>query len=190
MNRHLTPEQFVDAVEQAPAIPADRQAHLAVCQQCAEQLAEMQSLMADVTIAGDVPEPSPLFWDHLSARVRAAVDAEPAPVAWWRAYWRPMVTAVGALAVIVVAVVLRPTPAAVPAIDSASNTEVVLSDEAEAAFAMIGALAPSVPASDAREAGLEPGRGATDAAFDSLTQAQRRALIKLLKAEMASVASE
>ncbi|MBP6716156.1 MAG: ABC transporter substrate-binding protein, partial [Acidobacteria bacterium] len=62
MNRHLTPEQFVDAVEQAPAIPADRQAHLAVCQQCAEQLAEMQSLMADVTIAGDVPEPSPLFW--------------------------------------------------------------------------------------------------------------------------------
>lgn len=187
MNRHLTPEQFVDAIEQT--IPADRQAHLAVCSQCAEQLLEMQSLMADVTIAGDVPEPSPLFWDHLSARVREAVDAEPVPVAWWRAYWRPMVTAVGALAVVVVAVVLRPASAVVPPSESPALTEVALSDEAEAAFEMIGALAPSVPASDARAAGLEPARGATDAAFESLTQAQRRELIKLLKAEMATAAS-
>ena len=30
----------------------------------------------------EVPEPSPLFWDHLSARVRDAVAAEPAR-RWW-----------------------------------------------------------------------------------------------------------
>ena len=39
--------------------------------------------------AGEVPEPSPLFWNHLSARVRDAVAVEPIPRAWWMTYWRP-----------------------------------------------------------------------------------------------------
>lgn len=187
MNLHLTPEQFVDALEHP--LPAERQAHLATCRACADELQEMRALMGDVTLAGEVPEPSPLFWDHLSSRVRAAVDAEPVPVAWWRAYWRPMVTAVGALAVVTLAVVLRPAAPA-PAIETVAEVaEASLSAEAEAAFDMIGELAGSVEADAVMDAGLEPGSGAADAAIASLTPAERRELMNLLRAEMGSPAS-
>ncbi len=39
----------------------------------------MMSVAAEV----EVPEPSPLFWDHLSARVGEAVAAEQAPRRSW-----------------------------------------------------------------------------------------------------------
>src|SRR5438132_10596593 len=47
----------------------------------------MKQLSDDEIIAAlrevDVPEPSPLFWNHLSERVREAVANEPAPAPRW-----------------------------------------------------------------------------------------------------------
>ena len=52
--------------------------------------------------SGDVPEPSPLFWDHLSARVHDAVAAEGgARVAWWRPSAWPALTIPAAAALVI-----------------------------------------------------------------------------------------
>ena len=49
-----------------------------------------------------MPEPSPLFWDHFSERVRQATAAAPtpAPVVWWSSAWRPVVGVAAGLAVV------------------------------------------------------------------------------------------
>src|SRR5213594_321234 len=56
----------------------------------------------------DVPEPSPLFWDHLSQRVREAVANEPPPAPGWmnrlNVAWAAGVF--GAVAIVVLAVVV------------------------------------------------------------------------------------
>ena len=185
MSPHLTPEQFVDALERP--LPAQRQAHLAVCAACSAELAEMRLLMGDVTIAGTVPEPSPLFWDHLSARVREAVDAVTEPLPWWRTGWRPVAAMVGVLGVVALAVIARPSRVApVPA---TASVEVSAAERAEIAesdsfWEMISAVAPSLGFDDARAAGMAPGRAATDAAIESLTPAERQELMRLLRAEM------
>jgi hypothetical protein len=42
---------------------------------CSEQLGDLRAMMS-LAKEVDVPEPSPLFWDHLSSRVSAAVAME------------------------------------------------------------------------------------------------------------------
>jgi len=74
---HLRPDELIDLAEGTRA--ESSAAHLAECAVCRLQVAELKAMMsaaADV----DVPEPSPLFWDHFSARVHAAVaDETPRP---------------------------------------------------------------------------------------------------------------
>jgi hypothetical protein len=146
--------------------------------------------------ANDVPEPSPLYWDHLSARVKAAVDAEPMPSAssGWRAWWRPIVICSTAMATIAIAVALRVMPVAPAADTTASNEAAAAAELADASAAeetsamwdAIGAVAPKMPVSAAMEAGLAPGRYATDAAIEDLTEAQRRELVRLLRLELSN----
>src|SRR5437762_12868319 len=66
---------------------------------------DLLALLRDV----DVPEPSPLFWDHLSQRVREAVANEPPPAPGWmnrlNVAWAAGVF--GAVAVVVLAVNLH-----------------------------------------------------------------------------------
>lgn len=184
MTSHFTPEQFVDALDRP--LSEDRKAHLAVCGACADELAEMRRVMADVGVAGDVPEPSPLFWDHFSARVRDAVDAVPAPLPWWRAGWRPALALAGVIGVVVIAAVLRPGPArsVAPLSDVDVPTTISAGAESDAMWDMIATLAPQVPVDQAIEAGLAPASGTADAAIASLSDAQRRELVRLLKAEI------
>ena len=184
MTSHLTPEQFVDALDRP--LSEDRKAHLAVCGACADELAEMRRVIADVGVAGDVPEPSPLFWDHFSERVREAVDAVPEPLPWWRAGWRPVLAFAGVLGVVVIAAVLRPGPArsVSPLPDAAVPATISAGAESDAMWDMIATLAPEVPVDQAFEAGLAPSSGTADAAIASLSEAQRRELVRLLKAEM------
>src|SRR2546428_190985 len=75
---HLSPEELIDIAEGTrleTSVP-----HLATCASCREQLVDVREMMSTVDV--DVPEPSPLFWDHLSARVSAAVAAEFASAPW------------------------------------------------------------------------------------------------------------
>jgi hypothetical protein len=76
MNSHLTPEELINSRERQ--LPSARQAHAEACPVCRAKLAEIDEVLLDVA-AVDIPEPSPLFWDHLSARIRDRVAHEPPP---------------------------------------------------------------------------------------------------------------
>jgi hypothetical protein len=76
MTPHLTPEELIDSRERQ--LPPARQAHADACAVCRAELAQLNELLLNVA-AVDVPEPSPLFWDHLSARIRDRVAHEPPP---------------------------------------------------------------------------------------------------------------
>src|SRR5262245_40928386 len=84
---HLTPEELIDLVEGTEAgDPIDRSVltgHLASCVECRRQFEEARGMLA-VAAETPVEEPSPLFWDHLSSRVREAVAAESATRSSWK----------------------------------------------------------------------------------------------------------
>ena len=82
---HLTSDELVDALDGALAPP--RQTHLDACQPCQQQLAELEAVLGEAT-AVTVPEPSPLYWEHLSARVRTTIDAEPVITGGWSSWLR------------------------------------------------------------------------------------------------------
>lgn len=118
--RHLRAEEFVDIAEGTRA--ESSAPHLAACEACRRSLADVRAAMAAAADAG-VPEPSPLFWNHLSQRVRDAIAAGEQPRAdGWRAalarlsWRRAVVEPIAALAVVVaivflaVTMILRPAP--------------------------------------------------------------------------------
>jgi hypothetical protein len=107
---HLRFDELVDLAEGTRAESAAP--HLLGCEPCRRQLADLRSTMAAAARV-EVPEPSPLFWDHLSERVREAVAADGVPRgAWWRPSTWPLVAwpaaagAAGAVVAIALAVML------------------------------------------------------------------------------------
>ncbi len=145
---------------------------------------DFADLIADVKAAGDVPEPSPLFWNHLSARVRDAVAVEPIPRSWWTMYWRPVVATVGSLG-FVAFLILRTSAPAAPAAPAAPGAPDLIADvEVSEMWRLIEAASPKMEMQQVQDAGLMPTSYAADQAIASLTPSQREALVRLLRKEM------
>ena len=112
---HLTADELIDLAEGAR--PESSAPHLAACETCRSQLSDLRATMSAAADAG-VPEPSPLFWDHFSARVRDAVAAESSPGRLWlEAFLRPGILApvsVAAAAVVLTGLLLRAPPPSLP----------------------------------------------------------------------------
>ena len=70
---HLSPEQLLDVADGTR--PDGEFPHLQSCAICAREVADLRGTI-DAAADVDVPEPSPLFWTHLSQRVRDAVADE------------------------------------------------------------------------------------------------------------------
>jgi hypothetical protein len=191
---HLRPDELIDLAEGTRA--ESSATHLAECAVCRLHLAELKATMsaaADV----DVPEPSPLFWDHFSARVRQAVDAEGAPR---RSFWtwsRVLIPAVSvAAAVLAVAVTLNwgnagqvvgPLPVTVPAPVAPVASVELLADPQSAgdtALTLVAGLSSDMDFETAREAGLAA-RGSAEHAVTHLTGSELRELQRLLQEELA-----
>lgn len=186
MNSHLSAQEFVDAVE--GSLAPDRRSHLAACAACGREVAALGEAMGDAHLGGAVPEPSPLFWDHFSRRVREATAAEPivAP-RWWAPVWRPVV-ALGAVAgAAALVAVLYPgragesdRVAVVPIASTAAASELTIDD---GSMSLIAALASDLSTEDLQQA-ARPTTDATAAVIDELTPAQRAEFIRLIKAEI------
>jgi hypothetical protein len=96
--RHLTEAELVDLVD--GALAPSRHAHLEVCNTCRTAEAELRKMLAQ---AGDVqiPEPSPLFWEHFSARVHEGVRHAEAgePARWFGWFGNPAFVSSGKWAI-------------------------------------------------------------------------------------------
>jgi len=140
----------------------------------------------------EVPEPSPLFWDHLSQRVREAVAAEPEPALRWTTRFNLAwgASIVGALAVIVFAVVIttRQAPQTLNRVPSATDVAVasfVLPPlEDDPSWAVMGDLASQMDFDEAGAAGLVVTPGAAEGALNQLTRDEQRAVVELLQEEI------
>jgi hypothetical protein len=180
MNTHLSPDEVVDALD-ATLAPA-RLDHARTCASCAREVAELAGLMRDID--GTVPEPSPLFWDHLSQRIRHATLDEPVPAQhWWRSGWRP-VAAAGAMALVMaLAIAIRTAP-----IHDTSATPAAVADVAspfatdDAAWDAMEEMASRLSSDDVRLL-VATAPGLTPAVGD-LSASEREAFVRLLGSEL------
>lgn len=183
---HLTSDELVDALD--GVLETARKAHLDACPPCQEQLADLAAVLRD-TRDVHVPEPSPLYWQHLSDRVRSAIDAEPATAGGWRHWLRwPVLAPIGALALVVMALIVAmprqpPAPAAV-AVNDVPGTVPALEALSDDSWVMVADLVGEMDWDTAVSAGLTVEPGAADQAVLELSAAEQQELTRLLKAEL------
>jgi anti-sigma factor RsiW len=192
--RHLTPEELVDLAEGAR--PSSLAApHLEGCESCRRQLADLTAMMAGVS-ALETSEPSPLYWDRFSARVREAVAAEGAPphrswlgLAPWSRVALPVTAAALAVLVIGSLVTMRVGPArdgAAAALRSTGSPGLAALDM-PAVFAddptlsLVADLAAGMDWDAANADGLASGPGGAEGAVNQLSVDERLELHRLLK---------
>jgi len=187
---HLNAGELVDLAEGARG---DASApHLASCEACRAKLEGLRAMMAAVERV-EVPEPSPLFWDRMSARVSDAVAAEGAPRRSWFDVWSwPRVLApVGAVAAgVVLAVTLSlnhqtPVPllplSTAPVVDTLSGVLEAISDPS---LSVVAELTDGIDLETAGDAGLAA-PGSAEHAVTHMNDAELRELRRLLQEELA-----
>src|SRR5262245_5163055 len=79
---HLTDAEIVDLIDHA--LPPDRMKHAASCASCSGRAEIARDALMRVDEV-QVPEPSPLFWEHFSSRVRDGIAAD-TPSSSWRVF--------------------------------------------------------------------------------------------------------
>lgn len=188
---HLSPREFTEALDRTLA--SDRLEHLDACGSCRQRMLELRWLMEEAEPGGAVPDPSPLFWEHLSRRVHAATvaGAPRPPRAWWRGLWRPLAAVAAAAGAVAVVVVFRPAPAlpdperspglaaSVPA--RPPTNPVLAADDASAG--LIADLASELPIDELQQV-TQPPRGTTAAVIGQLSPAQCEVMVRLIKAQL------
>jgi len=83
---HLSSEEFVDLLD--GALPPARGQHLLTCAACRTEAEALTGVLTRAAAVGEVPAPSPLFWAHLSSRIRAGLAA-PIARTWQELVWWP-----------------------------------------------------------------------------------------------------
>jgi len=194
---HLSRDERLVALD--GALEATRQAHLASCASCRTDVETLGRVLARVR-AVDVPEPSPLFWDHLAARVGDAIAREPAPVpdrAWWspRLAWAAVAVAIVIMAAGAGYLTRSRTPATVVAHDTPSivgdpvgrgrSPNVADASVADDGWALIAAVADQVSDQVIDDAAFAPQVGQAELSISALSADERRALAGELAAELA-----
>ncbi len=201
---HLTPGEFIDLAEgarDAQSVP-----HLAACDACRHQLADLRAAMDGIGSGGHIPEPSPLFWDHLSARVRDGVRNEDVPargsyLGSFVSAPRLAVAAVWCVVVIAIGVAFgsrliapRPEPpiasVVTETVESAHNTQVTtaapLGSVDDPSLSLVADYGKTLDWDELREEmSMSAHTGGMDATVDELNAEERQELHRLLTEELA-----
>ena len=197
---HLSPEVLLDLAEGTQ--PDRAVSHLATCNRCQRRLAELREAVAAARMAHEVPEPSPLFWDHLSARVRDAVAADVAAPRPWTAGWALwsrsalLGTAVGLVLVLGLWQQIRDrqvrdrngqVDASDPSQVRFAETGLGAQASTEGSFGFVADLAEGLAENLdwETEAGLTTRVGAIDGAMNELSSEERTELSRLLNEALA-----
>lgn len=196
--KHLSPSEFVDSAEDT--LPAARAAHADACDACRAQAAVVRDAMR-AAAAAEVPEPSPLFWEHLSARVREGIAAEQPRGAWSWTGGRASLRLAAAIAVIVAIVSTvwlvrnpggphrtRPsTPelaASTPAPDRSGDLDPGVEPGDAEVWAVLTAAASTMAIEEAGAAGMAVHPAAVDRAVQAMNAAELNELGRLLQSEL------
>ena len=181
--RHVSPQEMVDLADGAASEPVVR--HVAGCARCREQVESLRGMLTEAARV-EVPEPSPLFWEHFTARVRDAVAAEPIPERGWAGAWnwRPWAAvAVVTLLVGMVTLSREPqftTPGADTSVTVTGPSETLMpSDDASLGF--VGDLMQQVDLETAVDAGFRGEAGVVDRVLAELSAEERVELQRLLQ---------
>ena len=182
--KHFSSVEFVDAVE--GRLPEPRRRHLDACAACAARVETLRQGVADARDV-DVPEPSPLFWDHFANRITDAVRETPASPSWWRRPAVAIACSIVLAAAVVVAVDVRMRPlerggdATAPR-TSTAPTERVLADDA--AWDFLIDVESTIEQDDPHAAPLSIRPATVDRAVSDLSAAERQELRRLLADEI------
>jgi hypothetical protein len=173
------------------SLAAARRAHLASCAQCQAQTAAVVAMLREAEAVSAV-EPSPLFWDHFSDRVRAAIASEgsvPARAARWFDW--PVLAPFAALALLVLALVASVPPSVTPVDQMVSATLPAGTEPADLAenedrWAMMFDLVGDVDLDAVVDSGLLGRPGSAESALMQLTSSEQEELVRLLREELRS----
>jgi hypothetical protein len=187
---HLRESEVVDLLDNV--LPAARARHVDECSTCMEKIDTLRSTLQRVTDV-EVPEPSPLFWDHFSARVRENVkEATPgsaSPWATWIHHAGVRWALAGALVgVIVVAGLWRVgpmgtnRPGVVRSTEAVETTLDASAADDDVAWSLVREVADEVHWDDQVAATLDPHPGTVERAVLALKGEERAELVRLLEA--------
>src|SRR5437016_6144544 len=186
---HLRPDELVDLAEGAGAESSVR--HLATCEACRTELETLKTAMA-LAVDVDVPEPSPLFWDHLSRRVSESVAAEGSPRPVWWSWLAPAGWAACAAIIIALAVNARDARIRHDVRATTASTSIVSDampdpqlDDTDPSLVLVAELTSEMDLDGATEAGLAP-QGSAEHAVTHMDRAELRELRQLLKEALAN----
>jgi len=185
---HLTPDELIDAVEETLA--PIRRAHLHECRRCGLEVTQLANVLRESRAADAVPEPSPLFWDHLSDRVRRAVAAEPLAPRFAHWFEWPVLVPLAGVALLILALASALPPRGVtgppaPVVDNGAE----LRDEATIAaidddWELLSELVGDLDIDTAQQAGIAVGPGSAEGIVAQLSSAEQEELVRLLQAEL------
>ena len=186
---HLTPDELIDAVE--GTLDPARGAHLDTCTACGNETTRLRAILLEARQAA-MPEPSPLFWDHFSTRVRAAIETEQTPRRAWLPQWLrwPVLVPLTGLAllVLVLANAVPRTPAALLLTEADGRAERMavgdLSRVGEQEWAVVSEIVGALEIEEARDMGIAVNPGDAERIALRLSAAEQRELVRLIKEEM------
>lgn len=191
---HLNDSEFVDLVEERLA--ADRRRHAAECEACRVQADVVRAALA-LARADAAPEPSPLFWEHFSARVSEAVGAQRRPWSAWGLWlrdgglqWAAAVAAVVLVAGLTWRTVVKTDPSTVhtapglAAGASAAADEYLADDTAADAWDAILLATDELEIDETETLGIRVRPGAAERLAEELTPEERRELARLIDDEI------
>ena len=185
MNTHLSPEEFVEAAD--GTLPAARISHLEACDVCATELAAVRGVLGELSGTAEVPEPSPLFWEHMAGRVRAVAAEPEVSIGWWqRLGWRHVAVAATVAAALAVVVMRPPAPVPVEPLSltaDAAPPDVWLPALEDESFDMVIDMASGLEWDEVRQVAA-PRAGLADVLIQELSPSEREELVRLLRREM------
>ncbi len=190
---HLTATEFVDLLD--GQLGVERMRHVETCATCREEAHALGVILRSAR-ADPIPEPSPLFWGHLSTRVSGAIQAGPPPSRWTNLFasgrWRLAAAAVVLLLVTgaswQVFFSREPAPGVtsvalvvVPAVTDSQEPDV---EGFTDAWDAIEAVAEDLEWEDAQAIGIASRPGSAEPHVGDLTDAERVELVRLIEEEL------
>jgi hypothetical protein len=189
---HLSSVDFVDLLE-GTTIPGAEQ-HLSECGRCRRELTALQDTMS-AAASTEIPDPSPLFWEHLSSRVREAVQQEapgcgelPGREPLFSGWWVRAAAGVAAVALVIAAAVAfgSRSTAPPPTAQAQPDQPALPAPSDEGSFGLVADFGGTLEWDDLREQmAVSTHTDRLDGGVGQLDSGERRELERLLKEELA-----